>query len=173
MVNLFNWDELFKIIDNSADFQQTNAYLEELLIPYLQDDFFELFLRELNIQTHYMDNTQKQIWITYKYLKALLVKDIENFSKDIDLNKLKNNLLINKNNKELSIKHSSKYSSSEKDILLEDLEKKYNIELQILKNTYIEKYNLWAKENISEIREYALIKEKIEAWFKFSSILSS
>jgi hypothetical protein len=168
-----NWESIFEKLENSQDFKQFISFIEPFVFSSMKEDFMGLFLREINIQIKYMAEKQKNIWIIYKYLQYLLSEDIKSFSKDIDLNKLKADLLLKKYKEEKEIQENKKYSSSEKDIILEDIERRYNDELQILKNTYREKYNIWANKNATELREYSLIKTQIDAWFKANSNFSS
>ena len=162
----YDWNYLTEKIENPSDFPMFLIEIEDILSQSLDFDTFEVILKEIRLKTHYMTDHQKLIWSIFRYLQILFSLDFDNFTKKISKKHLERELLINKNQKEQSIKENPNKTTLEKDFLLEHLEKTYQNELLILNSTYSQQYSDWLNENKTDVHEYVQLKIKIEEWFK-------
>jgi hypothetical protein len=142
------------------------AEIEDMLSQALDFETFEIILKEVRLKTHYMTDDQRLIWSIFRYLQILFSLDFEDYSKEISKKHLEKKLLLDKFQKEQAVKEDPNKTTPEKDIILEQLEKKYQSDLLVLNTTYQKQYAEWMHNHKQEVHEYIQIKILIEEWLK-------
>jgi hypothetical protein len=165
----YNWSQLLEKMGNTSKLKEFTEELTFGVSVDLKPEIYDFLTKEIQAKARWiLDEDQKDIWVVYKYLQVLLVNDTEDFAKEINLKRSIAQLVVKRYNEEQGVINNTKYSTDQKDIILEDIERKYKNEEQALRATFPKRYELWAIENIAALREYSLIRSEIDSWFKAS-----
>lgn len=166
---VFEWEDFFIKLDKEDQLGDILWNLNEYLLIILDPNDFNQLTEEIQFKTHYLNEEERLYYQIFKSALMILSKEYLSFTEDIHLSTLKQQLNNEYRLKTNDIILKTQLDTKSKDLLLENLEQQYKVELKTLENNYPTICKDWLNNHKLEVLKFSLTRQRLENWFnKFS-----